>query len=124
MSDSSPGGSAGEPGPAPDRRRMTEHDRRRLRVTRRVALLGPLLGIAAAATVGWMGASGAAGLAVLLLLSSAGCLLAAFVTTFGAMVDEYRRVPVARRRTLTALGLFAGGALLLFASFGAGAGAG
>lgn len=107
---------AGEDAGAPDRRVVTDHDRARLRVTRRVLLAGPVLGIVAAATLGLWGASGAAGLAVLLVLTAAGSVLAAFVTAILAIVDEARRIPVARRRTVTALLLFAAGFLLLLLS--------
>ena len=97
---------------------MTDHDRRRLRVTRRVALAGPVLGLAAIAVLVPAGVGGAGGLAVMLVFSAASCVLAAFVTAVQAMVDEYRYVPVARRRTLTALGLFASSFLLLSLSAG------
>jgi len=100
----------------PDRRAVTEHDRSRLRVTRLVLLAGALLGVVAAAAVGLLGASGAAGLAVWLVVTAAGSVTAAFVTAILAIVDEARRVPVARRRTVTALALFAGGFLLLLFS--------
>lgn len=107
----------GEQGPgAPDRRVVTDHDRDRLRLTRRVLLAGPLLGMVAAATLGLWGASGAAGLAVLVVLTAAGSVLAAFVTAILAIVDEARHIPVARRRTVTALLLFAAGFLLLLLS--------
>jgi hypothetical protein len=101
---------------ATDRRVVTDHDRARLRLTRRVLLVGPVLGVAAAATLGLWGVGGAAGLAVLLLLTAAGSVLAAFVTAILAIVDEARRVHVARRRTMTALVLFAAGFLLLLLS--------
>ncbi|MEX2549198.1 MAG: hypothetical protein WD638_03140 [Nitriliruptoraceae bacterium] len=109
--------SEGEPASTPtDRREVTAHDRQRLRVTRRVALAGPLLGALAAAVLGLLGAGGAAGLGVLLVLTASSLLLAAFVTAFLAMVDEYRRVHVARRRTVIALVLFPVAAFLLVLS--------
>lgn len=100
----------------PDRSVVTEHDRRRLQVTRRVALAGPLTGVVAAAGLAWLGAGGAAGMAALLVLSAASSVLAAFVTAVQAMIDEYRWVPVARRRTWTALALFLASFLLLILS--------
>ena len=102
---------------------MTDHDRARLRVTHRVALAGPVLGVLAVAVLAWWGAGGAAGLAVLLVLSAAGCLVAAFTTAILAIVDEARRVPVARRRTLTALALFLAAFVLLLGSTGVAAAA-
>ncbi len=100
----------------PDRRVVTDHDRSRLRLTRRVLLVGTILGMVAAVTLGLWGASGAAGLAVWLVVTAAGSVLAAFVTAILAIVDEARRVHVARRRTVTALLLFAAGFLLLVLS--------
>jgi hypothetical protein len=101
---------------AMDRRVVTDHDRARLRLTRRVLLAGPVLGVLAAGTLGLWGVSGAAGMAVLLVLTAAGSVLAAFVTAILAIIDEARRIHVARRRTMTALALFAGGFLLLLLS--------
>ncbi len=83
-----------------------------------MALAGPLIGVLAIAVLAPAGMGGAGGLAVLLVLSAASCVLAAFVTAVQAMVDEYRYVPVARRRTLTALGLFATSFLLVLFSIG------
>jgi len=97
----------------PDRRVVTDHDRARLRLTRRILLAGVVVGMVAAVTLGLWGASGAAGLAVWLVVTAAGSVLSALVTAILAMVDEARRVHVARRRTATALALFAAGFVLL-----------
>ncbi len=102
----------------PDRRSVTDHDRRRLKVTARVLLAGPVLGVLAAFALGLLGAGGVAGLAAFLGLSAAASVAAALTTAALAIVDEYRRVHVARRRTLTALALFAGGFVLLVLSMG------
>ncbi len=102
----------------PDRRTVTDHDRRRLKVTARVLLAGPILGVLAALWLGAVGAGGLAGLAAFLLLSAAASVAAALTTAVLAIVDEYRRVHVARRRTLTALALFAGGFVLVLLSLG------
>ena len=104
--------------PGPDRRTVTDHDRRRLKVTARVLLAGPVLGVLAVFALGLLGAGGLAGLAAFLLLSAAASVAAALTTASLAIVDEYRRVPVARRRTLTALALFVGGFVLLLLSLG------
>lgn len=101
-----------------DRRQVTDLDRRRLRTVHRVALAGPILGVVLALVLAAWGAGGVAGLAVVLVLSAAGCVAAALVAAFGAIVDEARREPVARRRTLTALALFAGAFVLLLLSTG------
>jgi len=111
-----------DPGGAPsDRRAVTPHDRERLRLTRRVVLAGPGLGVLAALILGLLGAGGAAGLGAILVLTAASMLLGGLVTAFLAMVDEYRRVHVARRRTLVALALFpaAGFVLILSAAVAA-----
>lgn len=99
----------------------SDHEERALAVARRIAWSGPLVGVIGAALLGIWGASGAAGLAVVLLSSSASCLLASFVTAAWAMFDEYRRVGVGRRRILTAAGLFAAGGALLVMTVGAAA---
>lgn len=103
---------------AEDRRTLSDHDRARLRITYRLLLLGPTLGVVAAAALGLSGAGGAVGLAILLVLTAAGCVVTALVTAALAIVDEARRVPVSRRRTLTALAAFLGGFLLLLLSTG------
>ena len=97
----------------------TDHEDRRLRTTWRLAALGPLLGVPAMIALALAGTGGAAGLAVLLVLSSASCLVAAFVTAALGMLDEWRRRPVGRRRVLSAAGLFVGGGALLVMSIGA-----
>ncbi len=114
---------AGARPPGQDRRVVTEHDRRRLRITYRVLGAAVTLGVVAAGGVGLLGASGGAGLAVLLVLSAAGCVAAAMVTALLAILDEWRRAPVARRRAWTALGLGVLGATLLVMSLGAAAAA-
>jgi len=97
---------------------MTDHDRARLRAVHRVAVSGPLVGLLVAVVLAGWGVGGAAGLAILLVVSAAGCVVAAAVAAVGAIVDEARRRPVARRRTLTALALFAGAFVLLLLSTG------
>jgi hypothetical protein len=98
---------SGDPGP-------DALDHRRLRTTWQVAAAGPVLGAVAAAAAGAIGLSGRAGLAALLLVTALALVLAALVTIVQATVDEWAHRPVARRRPLTALGLFLGaGAVLL-----------
>lgn len=106
-----------------DPRIVTGHDRRRLRVSRYTALTGVTLGVVGAGVIALLGASGAAGAAVVLTFSAAGTVAAAFVTAGLAIVDEIRRLPVARRRIYVALGYFLAGAALLVMSVGAAAGA-
>jgi hypothetical protein len=101
---------------------LSDHDRRRLRATYRTALGGLVLGILGAAAVGLLGAPGQAGAAVLFVLAAAGCMAAALVTAVLAMVDEYRRRPVGRPRTLMALWFFLASAALLLMSTGIAAG--
>jgi MFS family permease len=92
---------------------LTDHDLRRLRTMWRVAAAGPLLGVLAAAGVALIGLSGRAGLAALLVCSALGLVVAALLASAQALVDEWARRPVARRRLLSVLGLFAGSALLM-----------
>ncbi|MFP4311206.1 MAG: hypothetical protein ACLFS9_04390 [Nitriliruptoraceae bacterium] len=89
-----------------------------MRPVHRIALAGPVLGLVLALLLSRWGASGVAGLAVVLVVSAAGCVVAALVAALGAIVDEARRLPVARRRTLTALALFVGAFVLLLLSTG------
>ena len=98
---------------------LTDHDRARLRATWRTAAVGPLLGIVGAIAVGIAGGSGAAGLAVLLLLASVGAMAAAMLTAVHVLADEYRHRPVARRRVWTSLALFATAFVLVAMSGGA-----
>ncbi|MFP4636059.1 MAG: hypothetical protein ACLFRD_09365 [Nitriliruptoraceae bacterium] len=104
-------------------RGLTHHDRRRLAVTARVMAVAVLVAVLGAGAVGLLGASGAAGLASFLVLSSAGCMIGALVTAALAMLDEWRRAPVAGHRALVALGLGLLAAALLVMSLGAAAAA-
>jgi hypothetical protein len=92
---------------------VTDHDRRRLRVSWRVLLAGVVLGVVGAATLGLLGFDGRAGFAAVVLGSSFGCVAAGLTTAGFAIVDEARRAPVATRRLVVALGLFASGGMLL-----------
>lgn len=95
---------------------MTPHDRARLRLTRRVVLAGPVLGVLAALLLAFLGAGGAAGLGAILVLTAGSLLAGGLVTASLAMVDEYRRVHVARRRTVVALALFPAAGFMLILS--------
>ena len=98
---------------------LTEHDRMRLTTTWRLVAAAPLLGVVAAAAVGFAGGSGAAGLAALLAVASAMTVIAALVTVLHLLLDEFRRRATALRRLWTALGLFVVGLLLLVLATGA-----
>lgn len=82
---------------------MTEHDRRRLRTTRRIALAGPAIGILAAGLAAILGGSGRFGSLMMLVCCAGGTTAAALVTLVQAAVDEARREPVALRRVGWAL---------------------
>lgn len=97
---------------------MTDHDRARLRVQRRVALAGPVVGVAVAAASGLAGLSGRVGLALLLACASFGAAVAALLGVGHGIVDEWRQAPVARRRIGTTLALFAAAAVLLLLAGG------
>jgi zinc transporter ZupT len=107
----------------PDRRGLSAWDRRRLKVSYLTALGGLVLGLGGAVVIGSLGASGGAGVAVVLVFSAAGCVLAALVTALLAMVDEWHHRPVGRPRSLAALWFFIGAAVLLIMSTGAAAAA-
>jgi len=92
---------------------VTRHDRRRLRVTWAVVGGGLLLGVIGAAALALLGLDGRAGFAAVVLGAALGCVVAALVTVVLAILDEMRQIPVATRRVVVALGLFAGAALLL-----------
>lgn len=94
-----------DPGSVARTRRLTDHDRDRLRTARRVALVGPGVGVLAALGLGLAGGGGRLGLAALLLCSAAGCVVAAVVALLHAAVDEARRQPVALRRIGWAIAL-------------------
>lgn len=64
----------------------------------RIALGGPVLGVLGAVLVAAIGGGGRAGLATVLLFTAAGCITAALVSLGQAVLDEYRRAPVALRR--------------------------
>ena len=81
------------------------------------------LGVLSAGVLAALGASGAAGAAVVFMLSATGCVAAAFVTAILSILDEIRRRPVSRRRIFMALGYFLAGAVLLVMSIGASASA-
>ena len=92
---------------------VTDHDRRRLRITWRIVLGGVIVGIVGAAALAGLGLDGRVGFAAVVLGSAAGCVIAALASAILAIVDEARREPVARSRLVATLGLFATGAMLL-----------
>lgn len=92
---------------------VTDHDRRRLRLTWRIVLGGVVVGVLGAAILAGLGLDGRVGFAAVVLGTAGGCVVAALATALLAIVDEARREPVATRRLLITLGLFAGGAFLL-----------
>jgi hypothetical protein len=98
-----------EPGSAT----LTAHDRRRLAVGWRLLAGGVALGVVGAAWTGLAGASGTVGFALLVLGTALGAVLAALVGGVLAVVDEVRGAPVARRRLVVTLALFAAGLVLI-----------
>lgn len=95
--------------------RLSEHDRGRLRGTRRLVLGGLLVGVAGAATFGLLGFDGRVGFAMVMVGAAFGAVGAALWTILLAIVDETRRAPVAIARVLISIGLFAAGGILLMA---------
>lgn len=100
-------------GPPTGRLRLTEHDRRRLRATRRIVLAGVAFGIVSAAGFALLGFDGRVGFALVLAGTALGAVVAALWTILFAIVDEARRDPVALARALLSIGLFGAGAFLL-----------
>ena len=96
---------------------ITDHDRRRLRVTWRVLGAGVGIGVVGAILLGLLGLDGRAGFATVALGSALGCVAAGLTTAIIAIVDEARRQPVATRRVGITLALFAGGGCLLVVVF-------
>jgi drug/metabolite transporter (DMT)-like permease len=92
---------------------VTDHDRRRFRVTWRILAAGIGLGVVGAAAMGLSGFDGRVGFATVMLGGALGCVAAALTTAGYAIVDEARNAPVATRRLVVAVALFAGGAFLL-----------
>jgi len=92
---------------------LRPHDHDRLRVTRRLLLLGALFGAVSAGALGLLGFDGRVGFAMVLTGTAVGAVGGALWTIVTAIIDEARREPVALARVLISLGLFAGGALLL-----------
>lgn len=89
-------------------------DRRRNRTTRRIALIGSFgVGTAAAATVGILGGSGRAAMAVLLLVASASTATSALHAVGALVLDEFRGHDPAGGRAGLAIGLFVLAAFLM-----------
>lgn len=79
---------------------VPDHERARRRPARRVAVVGGGLSLAGAGVVGLLGASGAGSLVAALTGGALTAALAGLVLLLGAVRDEYRGEPVARRRVL------------------------
>lgn len=96
-----------------NRLRLSDHDRGRLRGTRRLVLSGLLLGIVGAVAFGVLGFDGRIGFATVLVGVAFGAVVSALWTILVAIVDEARRAPVAIVRIVISIGLFAVGGVLL-----------
>ncbi|MEX2324873.1 MAG: hypothetical protein WD576_03915 [Nitriliruptoraceae bacterium] len=92
---------------------MTDEDRRR--TIRRIVLVGPTLGALSAVVVAILGHGGRVGFVVMLMGVAVGSLMAAFVGTIGAIVDEVRRARVSRRRVALVLSNYAAAAFIVVA---------
>ncbi len=109
--------SAGPP-PAP----VDPHtaDRRRLRRAWRIAGIGALAGVVLALVAGVLGATGRAGMAILLLVSALGGAVGAGYGTVTMLVDEWREQLVSRRRIAGVAALAALTAIVLLMAIAAG----
>ena len=104
----------------PPARDPVDVDRARLRRTWRIAGWGATLGVALGLLAGVLGASGRAGMAILLLVAALGCALGAGYGTLTMIVDEWREQFVSRRRILGVAGLAALTVVLMFMALAAG----
>lgn len=84
-----------------------EHEAARLRGPKRLLLLGPVGALVLAMASGLLGADGAAGLFVFLLLLAATFGVAGLWIGIGLLLDEFRGEPTSPRRWGLAAGLFA-----------------
>lgn len=96
-----------------------EHERRRRRPTRRVLTVGGGLSLLGAVLVGLLGADGAGSLAAGFVGAALTCAAAGIVTLGGAVRDELRDEPVARRRVVTGVGLLLAAPVCLVLAAGA-----
>lgn len=96
-----------------------DHDRQRLRATRRVLLAGGGVAVLAAAAVGLAGLPGDVGAGVFLLVGALASAAAALHTLVLALVDDLRDRRVWRRRPLVGVGLLLLAGLLMIMAAGA-----
>jgi len=82
----------------------------RRRRIRRIAGGGIVLGVLLSLGVGAAGGTGRAGAAILLLLSAAGCAVAATYGVLTAVLDDLRGRGVSRRRVVWIVAMFAAAA--------------
>lgn len=98
----------------------SDHDRRRMRVTLRIAWIAALVAVALALLVGALGAGGRTGMAVFLLVTATGSSLAALHGIGTLLYDDLKGRRPARRRAALAAGLFAAAALMMAMMTGVG----
>jgi hypothetical protein len=97
-------------------REPTEHDRRRLRQSRRVLAVGGGVAVAAAAAAGLAGLPGQVGAIALLSVGALAVGVAGLHLLVRAMIDDLRDLPVARRRPVLGVGgLLLAGVLMAMA---------
>lgn len=84
-----------------------EHEDARLRGPKRLLLFGPVVALVLAVGSGLLGADGAAGLFVFLLLLAATFGAAGLWIGIGLLLDEFRGEPTSLRRGVLAAALFA-----------------
>ena len=103
-------------------REVTDHDRRRLRQSWRLLLIG--LGVAVVVTVaaGLSGLPGAVGALALLVTSALAAAITGVHALAYVLLDDLRDHPVARRRPVIAAGLLLLGGLLMAMATGVTAG--
>jgi hypothetical protein len=104
------------PGPEVDPRAW---ERSRLRPARLVLAVGLAVSLVGAVVVGLLGASGAGSLAATFVGAAVTVAVAGLTTLVGALRDELRADPVARRRVAIGVGLLLLSPVLLILAAGA-----
>ncbi len=103
-------------------RAITEHDRRRLRQSRRLLAVGGLVAVAAVVAAALAGLPGQVGMLALLSVGALALAVAGIHALVLAMIDDYRDRPVARRRPVLGVGMLLLAGLLMAMAGGVAAG--
>ena len=103
-------------------REVTEHDRRRLRQSWRLLLVGLAVAVVVTVAAGLSGLPGAVGVLALLVTSALAVVVTGVHMLAFVLFDDLRDRPVARRRPVIAAGLLLVAGLLMAMATGVTAG--